>query len=570
MRRSGQRAHHAWAHQPTGLDPWFLATHGQDQGEPQVPRRGPAMSGAQAARYHLASREPLPQGAHRDLPRGQCRWPAAVAFVAVSLFVTACGGTPPAAVAPSGPPTDAALPPAPTPAPIAWVPCPKSPTLQCGSVRVPLDYAHPTGTSIAIAVTRAPAAHPAPDDPTLVFNPGGPGESGNQILPVFLSLVPPAVRAHFSIVSFDPRGTGASDPLDCGTSPSAVTSALPVPAAAGLPLPASTVFTPMAAACQARAGSLEPFIDTVNTARDMDRIREALGLQRISYYGISYGTVLGAVYADLFPHRVATMVLDGAVDVNASLTVQAEEQAPAAERSMDHLLATCGGEAPCPLGHDPRSSFTALAAALARHPLPAPGNGDDHPVTVGDLDTATLFALSVPAFVPSYLQALEAARAGEGAPLRQLALELVTDIDGAPLVDAQWAITCNDAATHPGPVAAGALARSLAARYPLIGGFGATYALGGCVSWPAARQPVEDLHPSGTPPILVIGNTGDPNTPLVGAVHLAAAFSDARLLTWQGFGHTWILSGSGDTCMQNWVGRYLLGSGPPPAGTVCN
>ena len=308
----------------------------------------------------------------------------------------------------------------------------------------------------------------------------------------------------------------------------------------------------------------------MNTARDVDRIRQALGLPKISFYGLSYGTVLGAVYADLFPHRVATMVLDGAVDVNATLIRQAEQEAPAAEQSLDHLFATCPHLAPCPLGPDPRAVFARLAASLTNHPLPAPGHGDTSPVTVGDLDTATLFALSVPQFIPSYYPALTAAEHGNGAPLRSLALAFATDVNGASLVDPLWAITCNDAAGHPGPVTAGNLARALDARYPLVGAYAVNYTMGGCVSWPKAVQPVTDLHPSGTPPIMVIGNTGDPNTPIVGAKHLAAIFPTASMVTWKGWGHTWLLSGSGDSCMQKLVTTYLSGGGLPRSGTVCD
>ena len=211
-----------------------------------------------------------------------------------------------------------------------------------------------------------------------------------------------------------------------------------------------------------------------------------------------------------------------------------------------------------------------MAASLAGHPLHAPGGGDTNPVTLGDLDTATLFAITVPDFIPTFYTAVTAAQHGNGAPLRSLALSFVRDIDGAPLVDPLWAITCNDAAIHPGPVAAGDLARALNARYPLIGAYSVTYTMGGCVSWPAARQPVTDLHPAGTPPVLVIGNTGDPNTPIIGAEHLAAIFPMASMLTWRGWGHTWLLSGPGDPCMQWLVSTYLLGGGLPRSGTVCN
>jgi hypothetical protein len=192
---------------------------------------------------------------------------------------------------------------------------------------------------------------------------------------------------------------------------------------------------------------------------------------------------------------------------------------------------------------------------MTAHPLPAPGNGDATPVTVGDLDTATLFAVSVPGFTPLYDSALVAASHGDGSGLRGLALEFVVDVDGAPLVDAQWAITCNDTTHHLGPEAAGSLARSLANRYPMVGGFAVNYNLGGCVAWRDGRHPVSSLHPVDAPPVLVLGNTGDPNTPLAGTRHLAAAFPHASQLTWDGWGHTWLLSGPTDTCVRAAVSR---------------
>jgi pimeloyl-ACP methyl ester carboxylesterase len=423
---------------------------------------------------------------------------------------------------------------------------------------------------LSIAVTMIPAIDPGHPGGTLVLNPGGPGESGNEILPFLVGSFPPVVHQRFDLVSFDPRGTGASDLLRCGTPPAALTSVLPVPARADRPLPGTPVFTAMARACRSRAGALTPFVDSTNTARDLDRIRQALGVATISYYGLSYGTLLGAVYAELFPHHIATMVLDGAVDVDASLVQQATQEAPAIERSLQHLFATCASAPGCPLGTHPRSTFEAVAAALGHRPLPAPGDGDTTPVTVGDLDSATLLALSVPDLTPQYESAVAAAAKGDGTPLRSLALTLELDINLAPLGDPLWAITCNDAASHPGPVAAGTLASSLARRYPLVGAYAVTYTMGGCVSWPRGAQPVSDVHPAHAPPVLVIGNTGDPNTPYVGARHLAAAFPRATLLTWVGWGHTWLLSGASDACMQRLVSTYLTGGGLPPRGTTCH
>ncbi|MGA2836492.1 MAG: alpha/beta hydrolase [Acidimicrobiales bacterium] len=495
---------------------------------------------------------------------------AATLTVAIGLAVAACGTTTAGTPTTAAPSTTTAAPPAiAAPPPVTWIVCPDHPTVQCGTVPVPLDYDHPARGQLEIAVTRIPATGGSAPDGTLVLNPGGPGESGNQILPIEYPLLPPQVRADADVVSFDPRGTGASDPLRCGTSLAGVTSAVPVPERPGEVLPGTPVFAGIPRACSAAAPALTPQVDTVDTARDMDRIRQALGLRAISFYGLSYGTVLGTVYAALFPQHLRAMVLDGAVDMFAPLSVQASEEAPAAEQSLTHLLDGCAAQPACPLGPDPTSFFAHLSASMTAHPLPAPGDGDDTPVTVGDLDTATLFAVSVPGFTPLYYSALVDASHGDGSALRGLALEFVVDIDGAPLVDAQWAITCNDTTDHPDPTAAGALARSLAARYPLIGGYAVTYNLGGCVAWPPGSRPVAAERPVDSPPVLVIGNTGDPNTPLVGARHLAAAFPRATQLTWVGWGHTWLLSGSSDTCVQRAVSRYLSGGGLSAPGAVC-
>jgi pimeloyl-ACP methyl ester carboxylesterase len=437
-------------------------------------------------------------------------------------------------------------------------------------VPVPLDYADPSAGTLQIAVTRIAATGGRATNGTLVMNPGGPGESGNQILPVEYPLLPPEVRSSMDVVSFDPRGAGASSPLLCGTSLAAVTSALPVPARAGQPLPGTAVFAGIRPACTAAAPALTDQVDSVDTARDMDRIRQALGLGTISFYGLSYGTVLGTAYASLFPHRVRTMVLDGAVDAYAPLAEQAVEEAPVAERSLIHLLSTCGPVPACPLGADPLAFYTHLEASMAAHPLPAPGDGDTTPVTVGDLDTASLFAVTVPGFTPLYESALVAASEGNGGDLRSLALELVIDIDRAPLVDAEWAVVCNDTTGHPGPTAAGTLAHTLAARYPLLGGYAVNVDVAGCIAWPDGRRPVTAVHPTDAPPVLVLGNTEDPETPLVGARHLTAAFPHASQLTWVGWGHTWLLTGSTDTCVQAAVSRYLTGGGLPAPGTVCH
>ena len=496
---------------------------------------------------------------------------AASVLVASAVLLAACssGSTALRPTSTAAPATTTPLPTVTPPPPITWTTCPTGVGVQCGTVPVPVDYRHPGAGTLEVAVTRITAAGGTARDGVLLVNPGGPAESGNQILPYLYPNLPTAVRAGFDVVSFDPRGTGRSDLLQCGTDLSAVTAAVPVPARAGDPLPGTPVFAGIPPACATDAPTLTPHVDTVDTARDMDRIRQALGVSTVSYYGLSYGTVLGTVYASLFPHRIRAMVLDGAVDLYAPLSVQASDEAPAAEHAVVGLLDGCHHAPSCPLGADPVAVFTRVAASLIAHPLPAPGGGDATPVTVGDLDTAALLVISEPGFGPLFYTALASAAHGDGSGLRSLALLLAVDIDRTPLVDPLWAITCNDTAVHPGPVAAGTEARALAARYPLLGGYMVNLNLGGCVAWPAGHQPVAALHPVDAPAVLVIGNTGDPNTPYIGARHLAAAFPHATLLTWDTVAHTWLLNGAPGSCMQTHVSDYLTAGTLPPDGTVC-
>jgi len=436
-------------------------------------------------------------------------------------------------------------------------------------VPVPVDYADPGGPSLRIALIEHPASGPGPDLGPLVFNPGGPGESGVQILPVLEALVPAAVRARFDLVSFDERGTGLSDAVRCGPAPDLVTSIEPVDPRPGTPLPGASTFATMAASCAHRYPGLFAHVDSTSAARDLDRIRQALGARRISYWGLSYGTVLGALYARLFSDRVRAMILDGAVVGSDPLGRQATEEAPAIVAALGHFFASCRAAPACALGVDPAARYATLAARLRAHPLPAPGHGDPVPVTVGDLYTATVFALSVPAFAGTFPSALASALAGDGAGLRALALDLEVDLDGSSLVGPQWTITCNDAAAAPGPGAAGTLARRLAARYGSVGAYAVTYLLAGCVHWPAPGEPVTDLAVRGGPTVVVVGNTGDPNTPYVAARRLTRALRRARLVTWRGWGHTWILNGSSDPCMVAALDGYLLGGRVPATGTTC-
>ncbi len=442
---------------------------------------------------------------------------------------------------------------------IRWAPCPAATGYLCGTLRVPLDYQHPSKGSVNLAVIE----HPVPDSKgVVVVNPGGPGESGVLILPILVSLVPDAVRSQMTMVSFDERGTGSSEPLLCGPSAAAASSA--VAGTAG----ATRTFSDLERSCRSRYPTLLPTVNTTTSARDMDQLRAALGVKRINFYGLSYGTVLGSVYAQLFPSHVRSMVLDGAVDANLRLSVAAREEAPAIETALEHALSTCTGTAGCPLGTDPVAFYRELERNLSRAPLPAPGHGDLTPVTEGDLATATLLFLSAPRFTPGYFPALAAAAAGNGAPLRSVALGLEDDLNGESLVGPLWAITCNDAPAHPDGTTAAALARSLAARFPLGGAEAVSNVLIGCAGWTGPTKAVGPLAPVPGATPLVIGNTYDPNTPYIAARQLASAIG-GRLVTYVGYGHSWLLNGSTSVCMQHVVTAYVVGGSLPRRGTRC-
>ena len=446
-----------------------------------------------------------------------------------------------------------------TPAGISWSPCPKVTGYLCGSLHVPIDYGLPSRGTLSLAVIE----HSVPDSKgVIVFNPGGPGESGVLILPILASFVPTSVRSQFTLVSFDERGTGSSDPLLCGPTPAAASSAV-----AGT-LAAARTFSGLDGSCRSRYPELFPTVDTTTSARDMNSLRMALGVDRINYYGLSYGTVLGSVYRQLFPSHVRSMVLDGAVDANLSLSADATFEAPAIQTALEHALSSCPALSGCALGSNPVGSYEQLAARLTQTPLPPPGDGDNIPVTVGDLMTATLLYLSAPTLTPGYFPALSAAIAGNGAPLRSVALGLETDLNGNSLVGALWSITCNDAAAHPNGAGTASLARTLAARFPLGGAEAVANNLIGCPGWTGSTGAVAHLAPIRNQPPLIIGNTFDPNTPYAVARRLAPAVG-GQLVTYVGYGHSWLLNGSANICMQEVVSSYLIDGTLPAPGTRC-
>ncbi|MGH9018705.1 MAG: alpha/beta fold hydrolase, partial [Acidimicrobiales bacterium] len=310
---------------------------------------------------------------------------------AVALVLAGCT----AGARTAGPPPTS-RPPPPTPStstttmatgavpPIAWTPCGND--LQCGSVTVPVNYSRPQGATLKIAVERRPASIPSERIGSLVINPGGPGTSGIDDLPNELSVLTPQLLDRFDIVSFDPRGVERSDPVECGPSPApaapgATTTTAPgppapltdpVPTTAAARAAALAQDKAYAAACEKYSGALLRYVGTVDVARDLDRIRAALGDATLTFMGHSYGTLIGAEYAALYPTRVRAMVLDGAIDPALGTEQMVIDQAKGFESVLDDFFSWCAATASCPWrpAGDPTTALLGLIAASASTRLP--------------------------------------------------------------------------------------------------------------------------------------------------------------------------------------------------------
>ncbi len=440
------------------------------------------------------------------------------------------------------------------PATLAWSPCGGG--VECATLAVPLDPAHPDdGRTVDLAVTRKRATGTRVG--SLFVNPGGPGGSGNDFLRSF-SL--PGVSERFDLVSWDPRGVGDSQPMGCDGATTArfrhVDSEPDDPTEqAALDDAARAV----ADACAAAAADLLPHLRTTDTAEDLDRIREAMGDDQLSYLGLSYGTDIGQTYAERHPDRVRAMVLDGVVDPSLGLAGLLAGQTDAIQASLDRLFDACTPASGCTLA-DPRATFDRVAARVEREPLPAGSSS----ATVGpsELALAAIASSYQPSQGARFLAALAAADAGSGSGLATLARSY-TD---AASFGAYLGVSCTDG-PHPDAAGFEALAADLARRSPRIGAAVANELLP-CAWWGAtAGPPRSTVRAEGTPPIVVLGNTGDAATPYEWSVKVADGLADGHLVTYQGEGHTSLMR---STCVADLVGAYLVGLTVPADGATCS
>jgi pimeloyl-ACP methyl ester carboxylesterase len=444
---------------------------------------------------------------------------------------------------------------------------------ECGRTEVPISYDEPEGATLPVFLVRARLAGQADRIGSLVVNPGGPGTSGADAAIDQALTLPDDVLRRFDLVGFDPRGVALSTPVECvpGELKDRLIAAEPRPATEEQLDETFALAQEVADGCTDEYGDALATFNTVDTARDMDLIRQALGDEQLTFLGQSYGTTLGSTYAELFPDRVRALVLDAAVDPDNDPRAKAEASVAAFEAGFDAFAANCATlVSGCLLGPSPRQYVEDTLALAASTPIPSSLAGETRQATPGVVMTAVRAALHSTSAWPQLAQALSAARGGDAAGLFSLADSFygrMLDGSYSNLIDASTAINCAD--SDPDQEVPEEEIRTLAAdwavRYPLFGA-GSAASLYACTVWEAERTPLPARDADGAAPILVVGTSGDPVTPVQGAVDMAEDLTSAVLLTWQGQDHT---AYPKSDCVNAAVSAYLIDLTPPQDGLTC-
>jgi pimeloyl-ACP methyl ester carboxylesterase len=467
--------------------------------------------------------------------------------------------------------------PSPPGTPLAWGPCETAAGWQCATATVPKAYGRPGKGTFQLAVTRLPATDQKNKVGSLFINYGGPGASAVDITQAVGEFLFAGVRERFDLVAFDPRGTGAtSQAIDCRVNQEALGPySQPFFEPGDALLPYLQRVNQYWNRCRALNPDVLPYTSTANYARDMDRLREAVGDSKLTYFGFSYGTFIGATYAALFPHRIRALVLDGAVDPHQYINrpmAALRTQTAAFEKGFGRFMMTCSARKGfCSFGgDDPWLAFDKLVEQADRAPLPVTG-ADPRPVDGEDVLAAAFGALYSKFAWTDLALALNEADAGDGTRLRALANSFYGRQDDGtydPLSDRYLALSAEQRypdGLHP-YLESGEESWQAFDHFWWNAGYVELY-------WRAIPARVRDAFygpfavPAWANTPLVIGTRYDPATPYRSAKRAVQRMGNARLLTLNGDGHTAYFNGS--ECIDRAVVAYLVSLTLPPEGTQC-
>ncbi|MFE7434911.1 alpha/beta hydrolase [Streptomyces tendae] len=461
------------------------------------------------------------------------------------------------------------------PEPLTWSACAGTgldPRQECATLDVPMDYADPDGPRIEMAVSRIPAEKPDARRGALLLIAGGPGGSSLNDPSGKGQKLPQDVRDTHDLIGFAPRGLAPSTPAGCGLEyGDLATSRLrPWPVPDGSVDGNMTTARRMADACARNGGELIKHLSTANEARDIDRLRAALGERRISAWGVSYGTYVGAVYAQLFPHRTDRIVLDSVDNPDPALVnrawLAAHEQG--VEDTFPHFAAWASEPGnPDRLAEraaDVRPLFLRLAAQLDREPIPWPGANPEE-LNGNVLRQTMLDSFAAPSRYPTLARLMRAAAQGTVPPAPQAPPEAV--LQNVAAVGA--GVLCNDVAW---PRTAAAYQKDVAesrAKYPLTAGMPRNAML--CAAWPyPPREAPVRITDRGPSNVLLVQNERDVNTPLTGALRMREALGRrAVMVTVDATGHDSYLA-NGNACGDATVSRFLATGRRPASDVYCD
>ena len=453
---------------------------------------------------------------------------------------------------------------------IEWKACEGSTSteVECGNIEVPFDYADPDQGSFVLYVKKHNASSPADRIGSMMVNPGGPGFGGSSLADDAQYYFSQDLIDRFDIIAWDPRGTGESTPavncVDTFDEYFGLDSPPETPEEKQALIDASQAFNDK---CAENSGTILPYISTMASAQDINSLRLALGEEKVSFFGFSYGSELGTTWATMFPETVRAIVVDGAVDPNASSVQEGMNQAKGFEGQLATFLKQCSEKTTCAFhnGGKAEAAFDQLVLDIDVTPLEV--SKDRTPVTQGVLFTAVAQAMYSDYYWPQLSEALSAAQGGDGKGILQLYDDYYQRNEDGTYgneLEAFLAISCLDDPGATSTEEVDSHIEDFIAAAPRLGG---NFAYGySCALWPVKQAAKVNITGKGAGPIVVVGTTGDAATPLSSTRKMAQGLEQGILIVVDANQHT----GYGaNSCVVKAVDEYLIKLTVPANETTC-